>query len=68
MRKKMTQEVVVMVDFCNICKKEITHRQHASTAVKYRLPMINGLLKITTFDAHESCINKIIREAFKKYL
>lgn len=67
MKKKITQEVEVTVDICNICKKEVTNRP-SSNAQQRRIPMINGLFKITTFDAHDGCVNKVIREAFKKYL
>lgn len=67
MKKKIKQEITVEIDVCNICGKDITHRPSNSGAGR-RIPMVNGLFKITTFDAHDACINKVIRAAFKKYL
>lgn len=68
MKKRVVQEITVEIDVCNICKKDITHRQLASNAEKRRIPMVNGIFKIATFDAHEVCINRVVREAFKKYI
>lgn len=64
--KKVTQQMVaVEVDFCNICQKEIgSERMHN----RDRLNIVRGLFKVSDFHAHEKCLNKTIRETFKKYL
>ena len=69
MKKIIKREIDVEIEVCNICKKDIPlRRQTRSTAFERRIPMVNGLFKITTFDAHDACINKVVREAFKKFV
>ena len=68
MRKKVKREIEVEERFCNICKKQVTTEPNHVSGAKRRLDMINGLFKITDFDAHEKCINQVIRDTFKKYL
>lgn len=49
--------------FCNICGKSV----NKDPWNKGRITMVRGLFKIDNFHAHEVCINKVAREAFKKY-
>lgn len=64
MKKKVKKEVMVERSFCNICEKEITSVIHDPK----RILMVRGLFKCTDFDAHATCINRITRMAFKKYI
>lgn len=50
--------------YCNICEKEIT----SDPFNKLRIEIVRGLFSTLNFDAHEICINKIIREAFSKFI
>lgn len=68
MRKRLKKEVTVEIKFCNICKYEVTVPPNHVSGARRRLEMVNGLFKITDFDAHEKCINSVIRAAFKQYL
>lgn len=68
MKKQVVQQVKVTVDVCNICNKDIKHRDTTSLAGRYRIPMVNNLLHVEDFDAHDACINRVVREAFKKYV
>lgn len=69
MKKKTEQTVIVEVSFCNMCGKEIGRLSALhDKRFQLRLEMVRGLGKIKDFDAHPTCINKIIRAAFKKYL
>ena len=69
MKKKVEQKVIVEVPYCNICGKEIGHLSALhDKRYQLRLEMVRGLGKTKDFDAHPTCINKVIREAFKKYL
>lgn len=64
MRKVVTQEIKVEISVCNLCGNEIKKEPFN----KDRIKVVRGLLKLQDFDAHEACINKIIRNAFKRAL
>ena len=55
--------VEVVEFFCNICGKNVNKDPFNETRIK----LVRGLFKIEDFHAHETCINKVAREAFKKY-
>lgn len=63
--KKITEELVkVEVAYCNICDKEMGE---VSIKNRERMVVLYGLFKMVDFDAHEACVNKVIRAAFKPY-
>lgn len=63
--KKITKELVeVETAFCNICQKEMGER---SIYNRTRQELVHGILKTADFDAHEACMNNVIREAFAPY-
>lgn len=64
MKQKVKKEIIVEEFFCNICKKPIATEPFNQA----RIQMVRGLFKIQDFHAHEGCINKVAREAFKKYI
>lgn len=64
MKKKVEQIITVDISICNICGKEVTRNPHDPT----RLAVVRGLGKTGNFDAHETCLNRVMRAAFKKYL
>jgi hypothetical protein len=64
MKKKIKQQIEVEIAICNICGKEVNDRQFA----KARIKIVRGLMKTTGFDAHDACVNRVIREAFKKFV
>lgn len=66
MKKKVKQEIVVEIAVCNICEKEINHR-FGETGGQMRVSVVRQLFKSNDFDAHDSCINREIRQVFKKY-
>lgn len=68
MKKRIKETVMVERDFCNICAKEISHRPSNSKRYEIRIEMVRGLGKTADFDAHEGCINKVMRSAFSEYL
>lgn len=72
MKKRIEETVMVERDFCNICEKEITHRgsgsQESLALYHKRIAVVRNLGKTRDFDAHQGCINKIIREAFSDFL
>lgn len=68
MKKKVEVTQTVEIDICNICQKEIAHRPSNDKRYEIRLETVRGLGKTKDFDAHPTCINKIIRSAFQKYL
>lgn len=63
MKKKVTREVEVELEFCNICNEEITKLPFKGE----RIAIVRGLFKTQDFNAHELCINTVVREAFKPY-
>ena len=63
MKKTVEQVVKVEKSFCNICEKEIKKLPFDDT----RLKIVRGLGKTKDFDAHEICLNKIIRAALQDY-
>lgn len=64
MRKKVKQEVEVEISICNICKQEITSEPHN----KKRIEIVRFLFSVKDFDAHEGCVNKIVKKAFWPYV
>jgi hypothetical protein len=68
MKKKIKQTITVEIAVCNICQKEISHRPSNYKRYEIRLEVVRGLGKTADFDAHPTCINKVIRNAFAKYL
>lgn len=64
MRKKIEQVIKVDISICNICGLEVVKEPFN----KERLKVVRGLLKLEDFDAHEACINQVIRIAFKNVL
>ena len=63
--KKVTKQLVdVEIAYCNICEKEMGER---SIYNRTRQELVYGILKTSDFDAHESCMNNVIREAFSPY-
>lgn len=63
MKKKVTIEMRVERSFCDICTKEVTKEPFN----KDRIKVVRGLFKLDDFDAHEKCINEVVRSAFKKF-
>lgn len=63
MKKKVEVTVQQERSFCNICEQEITSDPYTKT----RIAIVRGLFKTEDFDAHEKCINTVIRQAFEKY-
>lgn len=63
MKKKVKQQVEVEIDVCNICEKDITHLGYKQD----RIAMVQHLFGTKDFDAHETCINGVVKEAFAKY-
>ncbi len=68
MKKKITQEVQVEVSFCNICGKEVGSKPWSGSGATKRIEIVHSLFKTADFDAHEGCINKVVRSAFKKFV
>lgn len=66
MKKLLKKYVEIEQDVCNICGKEITRGGY--DAWLERVKVVRGLFKTETFDAHPTCMNKVIREAFKQYI
>lgn len=64
MRKVIEEMVKVEVSYCNICEKEMGK---VTVHNRERLAILYGLFKMADFDAHEACVNKVIRQAFKPY-
>lgn len=63
MKTRIKKEMEVEVSLCNICKKEIDKDPFN----KSRIQIVRNLFNTTDFDAHEGCINTVIKEAFSKY-
>lgn len=63
MKKKETVQVEAW--YCDICGKKIDHRTPYN---QERFDVLKHLVKLEKFDAHEACVNRIIREAFKMYV
>lgn len=63
MKQKIKKEVEVEVSMCNICRQEITKDPFN----KERVQIVRNLFSTADFDAHELCINKVIKETFSKY-
>lgn len=64
MKKKITQKIQVEIAICNICGTEVTKEPFNMA----RLAVVRGLFKTADFHAHEGCINKVVRGAFKKFV
>lgn len=64
MKKKVQQLVEVETAFCNICEKEMGYKDVYN---RERIAIVYGLFKTADFDAHEACINKVVRKAFEPY-
>lgn len=64
MKKKTQQLIEVETAFCNICGKEMGM---ARVFAGERIAIVYGLFKTKDFDAHETCINEVIRAAFEPY-
>lgn len=64
MKKKIQQVVEVETAFCNVCGKEMGNSR---TYAAERVAIVYGLFKTKDFDAHEACINEVIRSAFEPY-
>jgi len=63
MKKKIKQEIEVEISVCNLCEKEIDSEPFN----KKRIEIVRNLFATKDFDAHEKCINTIIKNTFKKY-
>lgn len=66
MKKRITQQVRVEINICNICKKEVTYGSYETWL--NRVIFVRGLLKTNNFDAHAACLNRVAREAFMPFL
>lgn len=66
MKKKIKKQIEVEVNYCNICGKEVEYKGYEKWLK--RVEMVRGLFKTDNFDAHPTCINTIIRTAFKEYI
>ena len=64
MKKLTAQTIEVEVAYCNICGDLMGD---GSTYNRERIAVVYGLFKTKDFDAHEKCINRVIREAFAPY-
>ncbi len=64
MKKAVEKMQLVEEFFCNICEKPV-NKDPFNTK---RIDMIRGLFKTTDFHAHDGCINKIVREAFQRFI
>lgn len=64
MRKKIIKEMEVEVSTCNICGLEIDKDPFN----KERIKIVRHLFNTIDFDAHENCINKVVKEAFNQYV
>lgn len=64
MKQKVKKIITCDAIFCNICEKEIEFE----TFNKKRIEIIKGLFNTQDFDAHENCINQIIRNTFNIYV
>ncbi len=63
--KKLVERVVKVEQFyCNICEKPVTGDPFKTE----RINIVRGLFKVSDFHGHDTCINKVVREAFSKYL
>lgn len=64
MKTKIKKEIEVEISICNICGKEVKKEPFN----KLRIAVVRGLFKMQEFDAHEICINKVVRAAFQEYI
>lgn len=64
MKRKVETVMQIERTFCNICEKEVPKEPFN----KARVAIIRGLFKTENFDAHEVCLNRIVRSAFKKFV
>lgn len=64
MKKKVTKEVEVEVSTCNICGLEIDKEPFNKT----RIEIVRHLFNTSDFDAHEGCINTIVKSAFENFI
>lgn len=65
MKKLVKKYVEVEENLCNICGKEVVRGGYDSWLE--RVKVVRGLLKTENFDAHPTCMNKIIRKAFAEF-
>lgn len=68
MKRKIIQKVKMEVAFCDICKGQINAEPWSGSGAAKRIGIVKGLLKLGDFDAHEKCINNVIREAIRPFL
>lgn len=68
MKQRIEKKVLMDVAVCNICKKEIERKPWEHSGAAKRIAILNGLFKTSNFDAHERCVNSVMRDTFKKYL
>ena len=59
-------EVEKIETFCDICGEFIS--ESANIWNTQRDVLIKGLIPKRSLDAHETCVNKVIREAFEELL
>jgi hypothetical protein len=64
MKKKIHKQLLVEVDICNICEKEIVSKPFNQN----RIEMVRYLFDTKDFHAHENCINEVVRRAFSDYV
>ena len=64
MKKKVEKTMEVEVRICNICGEEIDKIPFNEK----RIDIVKHLFNTTDFDAHENCINKVVKEAFEKFI
>lgn len=64
MKKKIKKEVEVEIRICNICEEEVKRDPFNMK----RIEVIRGLFPLANFDAHEKCVNYILKQAFGKFL
>lgn len=67
MQKKVEKMVEVLVKYCNICQKEIENEK-LSGEYRERIQIVKYLFKTIDFDAHEKCINGVVKKAFKPFV
>lgn len=67
MKRKMQKMVEVEETICNICNSPIGQEAWHDSGASKRIEFLRGLFKTKDFDAHERCINNVVREAFKGY-
>jgi len=63
MKKWIEKTMKVETICCDICGEEMPEHQFNEN----RIEIVRHLFNTKDFDAHEKCINGVVREAFSKY-